>query len=142
MILTTDRIFRFASRTVFAHLQTMRFPWMVLLLLLITATPLYGRELREQQRIDHLLKTVGSLQNAVFIRNGSEYEAKAAETHLRQKLDYAGEKLKTAEQFIEYCATRSSMSGQPYRIRLSDGKTVEAGPFLRSKLNEFDQIKR
>ena len=113
-----------------------------LFLLLSISTPLLGREAREQQRIDYLLHVVGSLENSKFIRNGSEYDAKAAEAHLRQKLDYAGEKLKTAEQFIEYCATRSSMSGQAYKIKLPDGKTVEAGPFLQSKLVEFDLAKK
>ena len=62
-----------------------------LFLLLSISTPLLGREAREQQRIDYLLDVVGSLDNAKSIRNGSEYDAKAAEAHLRQKLDYAGE---------------------------------------------------
>jgi hypothetical protein len=113
-----------------------------LFLFMSIATPLFGREAREQRRIDYLLHAVGSLGSAKFIRNGTEYDAKAAEVHLKQKLDYGGEKLKTAELFIEYCATRSSMSGQPYKIRLADGKTVEAGAFLRAKLAEFDKANK
>ena len=112
-----------------------------LFLLLSLVTPLFGREVKEQRRIDFLLHMVGSLDHSKFIRNGSEYDARAAEAHLRQKLDYGGERLKTAEQFIEYCATRSSLSGKAYQIRLADGNTVEAGPFLRGKLAEFDQGK-
>lgn len=107
----------------------------------MTTTPLLARDGREQKRIDYLLHVVGSLAGSKFIRNGTEYDAKAAESHLRQKLDYGGEKLKTAEQFIEHCATQSSVSGQPYKVRLPDGKTVEAGPYLRSKLAEFDKNK-
>ena len=111
---------------------------MLLLLLVATTAPACAREAREQQRIDYLLHTIGSLPNAVFIRNGAEYDAKAAEAHLKRKLDYGGERLKTAEQFIEYCATKSSISGQAYKIRFADGKTTEAGPFLRARLTEFD----
>jgi hypothetical protein len=113
-----------------------------LFLLLGLAAPLFGREAREQRRIDHLLHVVGSLGTAKFIRNGTEYDAKTAETHLRQKLDYAGEKLKTAEQFIEYCGARSSMSGKSYQIRFPDDKAMEAGPFLRAKLAEFDKTEK
>ncbi len=112
------------------------------LLLIGAATPLLGREAREQQRIDFLLRTVGELQDAVFIRNGTEYDGKAAAAHLKQKLDYGGERLKTAEMFIEYCATKSSISGRAYQIRLKGGKTTEAGPYLRAKLAEFDHAPR
>ena len=109
------------------------------LILLTLAAPLFAREPRQQQRIDFLLHAIGSMQGGVFIRNGSEYDAQAAEKHLRQKLNYGGEKLKTAELFIEYCATRSSVTGKPYKIRLPDGQTVESGPWLQGKLAEFDQ---
>ena len=118
-------------------------PFVLLLLLLGLTLPssLSAREPREERRIEHLLHAIGSLPGAVFIRNGSEYDAPAAEKHLRQKLSYAGERLKTAEQFIEYCATRSSVSGQPYKIRLADGRTVESAAFLRARLAEFDQTR-
>ena len=119
-------------------------PFFVLLLLLLGLTvpaSLFAREPREERRIEYLLHTVGSLPGAVFIRNGSEYDAPAAEKHLRQKLNYAGERLKTAEQFIGYCATKSSVSGQPYKIRLADGSTVESAAFLRAKLAEFDKTR-
>ena len=105
-------------------------------------TLLLAREPQEDKRVEYLLSSMKALPNAVFIRNGSEYKAETAEKHLRQKLDYAGERLKTAEQFIDYCATKSSMSGRVYQIRFSDGKTVEAAVFLHSKLVEFDQRQR
>ncbi len=84
---------------------------------------------------------MGSLGGAKFIRNGTEYDAQTAEAHLRQKLAYAGEKIQTAEQFIDFCATRSSMSGQPYKIQQPNGKTTDAGPFLHAVLIEFDKTK-
>lgn len=117
----------------------MRSTLLSLLLVLGFATSLPAREQPQQQRIDFLLHAIGSMQGGAFIRNGSEYDAKAAEAHLRQKLNYGGERLKTAEQFVEYCATKSSMSGKAYQIRLPDGKTVESGPWLLGQLAEFDK---
>jgi hypothetical protein len=105
-------------------------------------TALFGRDAREQQRIDYLIQSLGSLKGTVFIRNGSEYDAQAARDHLQRKLNFAGGRVKTAEEFIKYCATESSISHQPYKIRFADGTLVETASYFREKLKEFDQRKR
>lgn len=107
--------------------------------LLAWPAALSARDAREQKRIDYLLAAFGSLKGAVFIRNGSEYDAGKARAHLESKLAYGGERLKTAEEFITYCATQSSMSHKPYQIRFSDGRTVESAKFLTEKLKEYDE---
>lgn len=93
----------------------------------------------ESARIEYLLGTVASLHDARFIRNGSSYDSTAAVEHLRVKLRAAGSHVKTAEDFIRYCASASSVSGTPYEIRFSDGRVVPAADFLRQKLTEFDR---
>jgi hypothetical protein len=98
----------------------------------------WARDAREEKRIEHLLQSVESLKGEVFIRNGTEYEAREAGMHLRMKLKKAGDKVKTAEDFIEGCASRSSVSGEAYRIKMLDGKLIEAAFFLRARLREFD----
>jgi len=80
---------------------------------------------------------VETLQGAVFIRNGSEYDSAKAADHLRRKLGYAGKKVQTAEQFIQYLATGSSMTGKPYKIRFADGRTVESAAFFREQLRKL-----
>ncbi len=109
----------------------------VILLLLIPAL-LFARDAREQQRIDYLFASLASLKGAVFIRNGTEYDAAKARDHLQQKLNYAGDRVKTAEQFVQYCATSSSMSRKPYQIRMADGTVTDTAPFFTAKLKEFD----
>ena len=106
--------------------------------LLVWPAVLSARDAREQKRIDYLIESLGSLKGAVFIRNGSEYKASEAKAHLQSKLAYGGERVKTAEEFIKYCATQSSMSHKPYQIRMSDGRTVETAVFFGEKLKEFD----
>lgn len=53
-----------------------------------------------------------------FQRNGRWHDAAEARAHLQRKYDYLlrKDKVDTAEQFIERAASRSSVSGQPYRI--------------------------
>jgi hypothetical protein len=91
----------------------------------------------ENQKIAYLLKAIETLNNAQFIRNGTAYDAKSAAEHLRLKLSNAGSRIKTADDFIRYCASFSSASGAPYRIRFSDGRIVTSQAYLRQKLSEF-----
>jgi hypothetical protein len=116
----------------------MRTPLVILLLLLLIPGVFGAKVAREEKRIEHLLQTVESLKGAVFIRNGTEYDATEAGKHLRLKLKLAGDRVKTAEDFIKICASRSSFSGDAYKIRLPDGTTTETAPFFRAKLREFD----
>ena|ERR1700736_2457952 len=115
-----------------------RFP-LLFFVVLIVPSILCAREPREQQRIDYVIQSLGSLKGAVFIRNGSEYNSKAAQEHLQMKLKYVGERVKTAEQFIQYCASQSSMTHQPYKIRFADGTVTDTSSFFHAKLREFDQ---
>jgi Rieske Fe-S protein len=98
------------------------------------ATP----HLSEAQKIQALIHSVETLQGAVFIRNGSEYDAAKAADHLRRKLDYAGDKVKTADQFIDKLATGSSMTGKAYQIRFADGRTIDSAVYFREQLRKLE----
>ena len=94
--------------------------------------------LSEQVKIQSLIASIEQLQGAVFIRNGSEYDAHKAADHLRLKLKYAGKRVQTADQFISNLATGSSMSGKPYKIRFSDGHTVDSAMYFREQLRRIE----
>ena len=100
--------------------------------------PLAAPRLTEAQKIQALIHSVETLKGAVFIRNGSEYDGAKAADHLRRKLDYAGSKVQTAEQFIDKLATGSSMSGKPYQIRFADGRTVESAVYFHEQLKKLE----
>jgi len=94
--------------------------------------------LSEAQKIEALIHSVEVLKGAVFIRNGTEYDGAKAAEHLRRKLDYAGDKIRTADQFIDTLATGSSMSGKPYKIRYANGITVDSAVYFREKLRKLE----
>ncbi len=54
-----------------------------------------------------------------FNRNGTWYDGKRASSHLRRKYDHARRRgaLPDTETFIRLAASRSSVSGKPYRVR-------------------------
>jgi hypothetical protein len=95
----------------------------------------------EDARIEYLLAVVASLHDAELIRNGKAYDGAAAVRHLREKLELAGSRVKTAEDFIRYCGSQSSVSGKPYEIRFPDGRVVLAADFLQQKLIDFDRTR-
>ena len=94
--------------------------------------------LSESQKVDRLLAYIGGLQGARFIRNGSEYSAADAAAHLRLKRDKAGDRVKTADDFIRYCASYSSVSSEAYLIKFSDGRTRTAEDVLREELGRIN----
>ncbi|HLO25779.1 MAG TPA: DUF5329 family protein [Geobacteraceae bacterium] len=99
-----------------------------------------AQDTMEKKKIEFLISSVENLKEAKFIRNGSEYNGKEAAEHLRMKLKNAGGRVKTADDFIRLCASKSYISGKPYMIRSSDGKTIKSEEYFREKLKEFNSI--
>ena len=100
-----------------------------------------GAPVTEAEKIEYLVGSIERLTHAKFIRNGIEYDAQAAADHLRLKWRNAGSRVKTAEDFIQLCASASSVSGRPYRIRFADGSVMESAAFFREKLNSLSDRK-
>jgi hypothetical protein len=96
-----------------------------------------ARDNIEKKKIDFLISSVENLKGAKFIRNGSEHDGKEAANHLRMKLQNAGGKVQTADHFISLCASKSFITGKPYMIRFSDGKTTKSEEYFREKLKEY-----
>ena len=88
-----------------------------------------------QVEIDHLLTFVAASQ-CTFVRNGTEHPAPEARNHLAEKLDFAKRRISTAEDFIRYLATESSISGEPYKVKCA-GKELPAGVWLTTELKRY-----
>jgi Family of unknown function (DUF5329) len=90
---------------------------------------------KAQAEIDHLLDFVGA-SNCTFFRNGSSYPSAEAKDHLQMKYRFAGSRVSTAEEFIEYLATGSSVSGEPYHVTCGK-QDVPAGAWLADELRRY-----
>ena len=91
----------------------------------------------ERQKIEALIHIIQKLPDAVFIRNGKSYDAATAAKFLRGKWRDRADEVRSAEQFIERVATRSSTTGQPYLVRYKDGREVAAAVLLRAELRKL-----
>ncbi|MFA5180735.1 MAG: DUF5329 family protein [Syntrophales bacterium] len=112
-------------------------PILLIVFVLPAAVCAYAQDSREAAKIRYLIASVETLEGAKFIRNGSEYDARAAANHLRLKLKNAGKRVRTAEDFIKFCGSKSSMTGEPYLIRFTDGTAMKTEVFFRKKLAAF-----
>jgi Family of unknown function (DUF5329) len=99
-----------------------------------------SRPAEEQASIDWLLDQIGN-SKATFIRNGQEYDAVKAVSHLKTKLLFAGRRVQTVRQFIVGVASHSEETGKPYEIRLPDGKQGPMAKWLMERLAVYEQGK-
>lgn len=93
---------------------------------------------QEETRVDNLLIAVGKQEQLIFIRNGSEHNATEAESHLRLKLGKTKKRLKTAEQFVDNVASKSSITGTAYQVKLPGQPPVDAQIYLSQLLSDAD----
>jgi len=88
--------------------------------------------------IDHLLNYVRT-SDLVFVRNGREHNPQDAYEHMKRKYDHFRKKIDSAESFIEYSASKSTMSSKRYTIRLPDGRVVYSQDYLLNELERYRQ---
>lgn len=93
--------------------------------------------LSEVEKIEQILARL-TQSDAIFIRNSNEYDGKAAASHLRTKWSAAGSRVKTAKDFIDALASKSSSSGKPYQIRTKDGTTLSSQEWFNRMLEDIE----
>jgi hypothetical protein len=111
-----------------------KYPLWLLVILSLMGGYAYAQDSGEAAKIRYLIGSVEALQGVTFLRNGGEYDAGKSADHLRLKLKTAGDRVKTAEDFIRFCGSKSSISGKAYRMRFPDGTVMDAEMFFRERL--------
>jgi len=105
----------------------------ILLFLLIAWLPAWATA--NDDEISYLLNYVEQA-SCQFDRNGSIHDSKEARAHIKKKYDYAKKWIDSTEEFIEYTATKSSMSGKLYYV-ICDGRRIPSGEWLNQALVRY-----
>ncbi|MDX2419208.1 MAG: DUF5329 family protein [Xanthomonadales bacterium] len=88
------------------------------------------------QSSDNVESTIQFLLNHVadsgliFIRNSKRHDAADAAGHMSGKYEYFRDKIKTPEDFIQRCASKSLLSGRPYLVVLENGEETRTDDWL------------
>ena len=92
----------------------------------------------EKEKIEALIAHLENLTGAIFIRNGTDYDARTAAKFLRGKWKSNDKEIKTAADFIAKAATASGTTGKPYVIRLKDGTETPCATYLTARLKKLE----
>ena len=95
---------------------------------------------RDQEReIEHLLDFVEH-SDCTFVRNNSVYNGARAREHIQKKYIRVKKRIKelSAEQFIRYAASRSSLSQKPYLVHCGV-RTISSESWLLEELEYYRQ---
>jgi len=92
----------------------------------------------EKHKIMYLLDRA-SASPYQFIRDNEAFSGQKAAAHLRMKYRYAFGRIQTAREFIEHIASRSSLSGKPYFIKLNTGKKQHAEKLFTNELEYLER---
>lgn len=71
-----------------------------------------------------------------FIRNGKQYDTLEARQHIEIKYTYFKERITTAEEFIQYSAAGSTITGKSYRV-LCNGVSMNSSDWLNAELDNI-----
>jgi len=93
--------------------------------------------LSDAEKIQALIRTVEARKDLQFIRLDVAHSAREAANVLRIKLAFAGDRVKTVDDFIDHVAT-ATQSGKPYYVRYPDGTEVTSAEFLRQELKRIE----
>lgn len=92
----------------------------------------------DAEKIEALIRAVEARKDLQFIRLGSMHSSAEAANMLRVKLSFAGDRVKTVDDFIEHVATQT-VSGSPYFVVYPDGRKLPSSEFMRQELKRIER---
>ena len=84
-------------------------------------------------KVHSLIQSIRASE-CTFVRNNKEHSAEDAAQHLEMKFNRAKRRIKSAEQFIEKVASKSSLSGKPYLVRCPNMEDTQAARWFAGQL--------
>lgn len=78
-----------------------------------------------------------------FIRNNESYSGVRAREHIQKKFNYISKRKKqvSAEQFIKYAASQSSLSKKPYMVQCGTER-ITSESWLVGELEQYRQLSK
>jgi hypothetical protein len=90
----------------------------------------------QREEVVHLLELLRNTTCTVE-RNGKRHNGENAYLHVQKKYDYFRDNIKTTEEFIEYSATKSTMSGKYYMVICEERSPMRTQDWLLQELDTY-----
>ncbi len=88
------------------------------------------------KEVNHLISFVKN-SGCIINRNGTDHPAAKGISHIEKKYDYFRDDINSTEEFIEYSATKSTMSGDYYTVSCPGKETIRTQDWLMAELKRF-----
>lgn len=109
----------------------------VLILTLFSAGLVYADVPPETRyEVDHLIEFVSNTPCQID-RNWTNHSGTEAIVHIQQKYDYFKDNIQTTEQFIEYSAAKSTMTGRDYLLKCKGQRSIKTRDWLKQELQKY-----
>lgn len=96
--------------------------------------------LSETDKIDALFLSLSQIVGATFIRDEKELTLNEAIVYLKTKWYCMISEIRTVDDFIRIVGSKSSTSGKPYVLKMSDGTEIETEKWFRDQLELMNAI--
>ena len=95
----------------------------------------------DRHEVLHLLEYLRN-SDCAMERNGKKHDSEDAYSHVKRKYEYFQDEIRTSEDFIEYSASKSTMSGKFYRIFCNNESAVLTRDWLLEELHDYRERPR
>jgi hypothetical protein len=95
----------------------------------------------DRHEVLHLLDYLRT-SDCAMERNGKNYDSEGAYSHVKRKYEYFRDEIRTSEDFIEYSASKSTMSGKYYRVFCKGESAVLTRDWLLEELRNYRERPR
>ncbi len=96
---------------------------------LLTGGSVEASQLVMHNEINHLLQYIETSECS-FIRNDKFYPGEKAVEHINKKYKHFLDRIQSAEDFIEYSATKSELTGKYYYVKCNEHSRVRLKDWL------------
>ncbi len=104
------------------------------ILICVISVPVFASDM--QSEINHLLAFLENSE-CQFERNGKIHSGIDTVAHAKRKYNYFKSRINSAEKFIEYSATKSTLSGKYYMVLCKDSPKVRTQDWLLQELKNY-----
>lgn len=90
----------------------------------------------QEKEIQHLFAFIKA-SSCEMNRNGTSHKSTDAVEHIQKKYEYFKKKIHNAEDFIQFSATKSTVSGRFYMVTCDGNPPLKAKEWLLGELKKF-----
>ena len=104
--------------------------------MILSISPVFAQESAFEKEVQFLLESIKNTE-CFFIRSTKVYSSAEALDHIQKKYDFFKKRIYTAEDFIEYSATKSILTGKYYYLQCGEDEKIKAADWLYKLLEGY-----